>query len=141
METIIIFKNFLNKCGILGYNIQEQNTQINQDFRNFYLPILSKIEKDIDLIIIFGTNPRLEATLVNIELRRAAIHSTKIIFFGALINLTYKKNHFGISEKSLIKMTLGKSTISKNIIYAKYPMVLFGFETLKREAGVSNIVL
>lgn len=136
METIATFRNLLNKRGILGYNIQEQNGQsTNLDFRDYFMPLLGKLEKEVDLVVLVGANLRLEASLLNVELRKLVLRSAKAIYVGNFTNLTYKKNHNGNGIESLVKIALGKSSIIKDIIYAKHPTLVFGFENTKREDG------
>lgn len=137
-ETISIFKNFLNKLGISGFYVQEQGgLRLNIDQRAFCMPRLSQLEKEVDLVLLVGANPRLEASSFNVNLRRLVLRSTTVISIGNFTNLTYKKSHFGNGMKFLARVGRGAAPASliRNIILAERPVAVFGFENVRREDG------
>lgn len=133
----------MNRLGIT-YGMQEQDMQINLDFRNYYMPRLNRLdaERDIDLALLIGINPRLEASLFNVSLRKIVLRSAlQVITLGHFMNLTYGVRHPGNGPTALMKIALGKASIIKNIVLAERPIAVFGFENMKREDGIGCSML
>lgn len=138
LETISIFKNFLNKLGISGLCIQEQSgPSLSTDLRAHCMPRLGQLEKDVDLVMLVGANPRLEASSFNVNLRRLVLRSTTVVSIGPFTNLTYKKSHFGNGMKLLFKLVSGKGPAGfvRNWVTAGRVAVALGFENVRREDG------
>jgi NADH-quinone oxidoreductase subunit G len=76
---------------------------------------------DIDTakaIMLIGTNPRLEAPVMNARIRRAWINGAKIGVVGEAVDLTYEYFHLGTDRAALEKMAakhegdaIGKDTL------------------------------
>ena len=92
METAYSIKEFFDKI------LQSENLDSRSE--NYFLDIsdrknyifnssINGIEKS-DLIILVGTNPRYEATILNSRIRKSYINNkTEIFSFGDVGNLTY----------------------------------------------------
>lgn len=94
-ETLICVKDLLNSLGseLLTAEQQFPNSGVSIDLRCNYLlnNTISKIE-DADVVLLIGTNPRYEAPIINIRLRKGYLHGEQTIgLIGPNIDLTY--NH------------------------------------------------
>jgi NADH-quinone oxidoreductase subunit G len=92
--------------------------------------------EDSDLILLVGTNPRLEATILNARIRKAYINSRlKIYSIGNPGDLTYPYQNIG-SNTSVIKEIVSDShEISSKIKKSKKPLVIIGESALYGKAG------
>ena len=92
MESLFIFKEFFNKI-LISDNIESRtrNTYLNSEKRENYLfnSSINGIE-DSDFIFLIGTNPRLEATILNSRIRKSYLkNKIKIISLSDVGHLTY----------------------------------------------------
>ncbi|QGZ95234.1 NADH-quinone oxidoreductase subunit NuoG [Terricaulis silvestris] len=84
-----------------------------------------------DAILLIGTNPRLEAPVLNARLRKAWLRGADIGVVGEAVDLSYKYQHLGAGPQSL--SDLGKfGDVLKN---AQKPMIIVGAGALARKDG------
>jgi NADH-quinone oxidoreductase subunit G len=83
-----------------------------------------------DVILLIGTNPRLEAPVLNARIRKSWLRGAEIGVIGETADLTYRYTHLGdaISANHAFLDTL------KN---AQRPMVIVGAGALAREDGAA----
>ena len=104
------------------------------DFRSNYImnTTIAGIE-DSDLVLLVGTNPRLEAPLVNARLRKSWIHNeANVAVIGAPVDLSYEYEHLGDSYQTLTDILDGKHEFSKALQEADKPMIIVGSAVLQR---------
>ena len=129
MEASFIFKEFLERT--IDTNLFESRTVknfINSGLREDYLfnSTINGIE-ETDLILMIGTNPRLEATMVNARIRKAYLNNnTKIISLTNIGDLTYVYESLDGKTQTIKDIIENKNDISKLIIDSKKPMIIFG---------------
>ena len=92
METLYIVKEFFLKT-IKSKNLESRSDDfyVNNDDRQNYIfnSTISGIEES-DLIILVGTNPRYEATILNARIRKSFVkNKTEVYSFGDIGDLTY----------------------------------------------------
>jgi NADH-quinone oxidoreductase subunit G len=86
-----------------------------------------------DAILLVGTNPRLEAPVLNARLRKAWLRGADIAVVGEAADLSYKYQHLGAGPQSL--SDLGKfGDVLKN---AQKPMIIVGAGALARKDGAA----
>lgn len=112
------------------------------------MPRLSSLEDQVDLVLLIGSCPRLEASSFNVNLRRLVLRSadsTKVISIGNFSNLTYKVSHYGIGTKTATKLGTGKfqADVVRTIVLSERPVAVFGFENVMchREDGTTALRL
>lgn len=116
----------------------------SESFLNFPLTFLSfalsnksldKIEQTSDAFLI-GVNPRLEATIANLHLRkrfRKGLYN--VCTLGGVSDLTYKSKHTGITFKEFFKTLSGKNCNSLNTY--KKALIAYGNSVTERYDGMS----
>tara|TARA_Y100000590_G_scaffold459164_1_gene615573 strand:+ start:438 stop:2492 length:2055 start_codon:yes stop_codon:yes gene_type:complete len=137
VETLMSAKIFLESLGSKNYECRIDNVKIDPSNRCSYIfnTGISKIEK-ADVILIVGSNPRWEASILNARIRKSYINNdVKIGLIGNKKNLTYKYNHIGTSLKNLENILNGKSEFSKKLNSAKNPLIIIGLSALSRSDG------
>ena len=134
METLYIIKDFFDNT-IKSNNLDSRidNYYVNSSNRTNYI-FNSKISgiENADLIILIGTNPRYEATILNSRIRKAYINNNiKVYSLGDLGNITYPYEILENSTKTIKDIINQKHELSKNINDSKKPMFIIGQSVLK----------
>tara|TARA_B100001123_G_scaffold332701_1_gene375397 strand:- start:593 stop:2632 length:2040 start_codon:yes stop_codon:yes gene_type:complete len=155
LEMIYSFKSFFEKCiGSKNFECREDRIYINPSERMNYIfnSSINGIENS-DFILLVGTNPRLEATILNARIRKAYIRNKlKIYSIGNPGDLTYPYQNIGTSTSVIREIVSGNHEISNKIKKAKKPIVIIGdsalygrsgqyiFETLKNFLSKNNFI-
>ena len=138
METLYIFKEFLNKI-VGSYHIESRSNHsyLNPEKRENYLfnSTINGIE-EADLILLIGSNPRYEATILNARIRKSYLQNkTKIISLNDVGDLTYPYECLNGNTENIKEIIEGKHKISSLIIEAKKPLIIFGQSCFKNESA------
>ncbi len=138
METSFIFKEFFDRT-IENNNYESRSSQsfIDSSIRENYLfnSSINGIEES-DLILLVGTNPRFEATIVNARIRKAYLNNnTEIISLNDVGDLTYTYKSLDGSTQTLKDIIDNKNDVSKKILDAKKPMVILGESFLNTKSA------
>tara|TARA_B100002051_G_scaffold115678_1_gene109957 strand:+ start:168 stop:2198 length:2031 start_codon:yes stop_codon:yes gene_type:complete len=138
METLYIIKDFFEKT-IKSNNLDSrvENYYVNSGSRNNYI-FNSKISgiEDADLIILIGTNPRYEATILNSRIRKAYIkNNIEIYSLGEIGEITYPYKVIDNSTQTLNNIINDKHELSEIINQSKKPMFIIGQSALKLKSS------
>ncbi len=134
METLYIIKDFFDK-SIKSKNLDSrtQNYYVNSSNRSNYI-FNSKILgiENADLIVLIGTNPRYEATILNSRIRKAYLNNNiKVYSLGEIGDVTYPYAILENSTKTIKDIINNKHELSKIINDAKKPIFIIGQSVLK----------
>ncbi|MDB9795917.1 NADH-quinone oxidoreductase subunit NuoG [Pelagibacteraceae bacterium] len=133
IETIFSFKNLLKKIGSNNFEFREKKIYIDPTNKMNYIfnSSIQSIEES-DLILLIGTNPRHEATILNARIRKAFVkNKTPIYSIGNPGDLTYDYTILGDDVDDVKNIFSGKSQINKKLESAKKPIVIFGESVLE----------
>jgi NADH-quinone oxidoreductase subunit G len=138
METLYIFKEFFNKT-LGSHNIESRSdhTYLNSEKRENYLfnSSINGIE-EADFILLIGSNPRFEATILNARIRKSYLqNNTKIISLNDVGDLTYPYEVLKDDIENIKNITEDNHEISKLIKEAKKPLIIFGQSALKSNSA------
>ena len=138
METLFIAKEFFEKT-IKSKNLDSRSTDgyLNIDERMNYLfnSSLNGIEES-DLIILAGTNPRYEATILNLRIRKSFLkNNTKIYSFGDVGELTYPYKIIQNKTETFKEIFENKNELCEKIKKAKKPIFIIGQSILNLKSG------
>lgn len=86
---------------------------------------------EADAILLIGTNPRVEAPVLNARIRKAWLRGAEIALIGQEADLTYAYAHLGVN---LVDVRLWDETIN-NLRAAKRPMLILGSGALATPDG------
>jgi NADH-quinone oxidoreductase subunit G len=129
MEASFIFKEFFDRTiGNNNYESRSSQSFIDSSIRENYLfnSSINGIEES-DLILLVGTNPRFEATILNARIRKAYLNNnTEIISLNDVGDLTYTYKSLDGATQTLKDIIDNKNDVSKKILDAKKPMVILG---------------
>ena len=144
METSFIFKEFLERTiDTKKYDFRSTKRFINYSKRENYLfnSSINGIE-EADLILLIGTNPRFEATMINARIRKAYLsNNTRVISLNDLGDLTYNYQSLNGRVKTIKDIFENNNKLSKEIIESKKPMIVFGesFFKIKSASFLFNL--
>jgi len=138
METLYLFKEFFNKT-LGSYNVESRSDHayLNPKKRENYL-FNSKINgiEEADFILLIGSNPRYEATILNARIRKAYLQNkTKIISLNDVGDLTYPYESLDGDIENIKKITEDDHEVSSLIKKAKKPLIIFGQSSLKSKSA------
>ena len=138
MESLYIFKEFFNKT-LGSYNVESRSdhTYLNSKKRENYLfnSTINGIE-EADFILLIGSNPRYEATILNARIRKAYLQNkTKIISLNDVGDLTYPYESLDGDIENIKKITEDSHEVSNLIKKAKKPLIIFGQSSLKTKSA------
>ena len=137
LETINAFKDFLNSLGIFNHEFREKYFYINDENKINYIfnTSINKIEES-DFILLIGTNPRVEATILNARIRKAFL-SKKIPIYsiGSPGDLTYNYKVVGKNTNDIKKILAGDNETTAKLIKSKKPIIIIGESALSLKSG------
>ena len=134
VEALACAKQLLN---MLGSTTTKACTDLSADLRAGYTlnTTLVGIEH-ADALLLVGTNPRVEAPLLNVRLRRMAIKGgVPIARVGKASDLTYDVTQLGETADALKALADGSSPFAATLAAAERPAVLVGTGALN-DGGV-----
>jgi len=98
---------------------------------------ISGIEQ-ADVILLVGTNPRHEGTLVNARIRKRWLQGgLRIGLIGQEVDLTYPHRHLGIGADALADLLSGQGAFAETLTKAKNPLIIVGAGLLTRPDGAA----
>ena len=141
LESCLSLLDFSNKLGKKLYltNTIDLKT-IDPSYRYNYfsnylqLPAL----KRVDVVLLVGTNPRHEAPVLNIYLRKLQLSGAKIFSVGFNSDLNYSVTSLGTNLAVLDDIVLGKHFLCKHLVSAKNPLILVGSALCSSNPAVYN---
>lgn len=138
-EALVAAKDLLNALGseLLTTEQQFPKDGAGIDLRSSYLlnNQIANLEES-DVVLLIGTNPRYEAPLINVRIRKGYIHGEQTIgLIGPNIDLTYKYKSLGQSPDLISQIRSGSNPFSKILKNAKKPTIVLGAEQLSRKDG------
>jgi len=129
METSFIFKEFFDRTlGINNYESRSHQSFLDiSDRRNYLFNSTINGIEETDLILLIGTNPRFEATMLNARIRKAYLNNkTEIISLNDVGDLTYPYESLDGKTLVLKDMIENKNDLSQKILKSKKPMIILG---------------
>ena len=137
METALGFKKLFKIFKSKNIEFREKNFYINPSEKMNYIfnSSISGIEES-DLILLIGTNPRYEATILNARIRKTFVQRKVPIFsIGNPGDLTYDYNIIGNKTDDIKKIINNENDFSKKILLAKKPIIIIGESALELKSG------
>jgi len=138
METAFIAKEFFEKT-LKSKNLDSRSEDFYVNFsdRSNYI-FNSKIQgiEESDLIVLIGSNPRYEATILNTRIRKNYVNKkTEIFSLGDIGDLTYPYNIVENKTNIIKEIVNNKHELSNKIIKSNKPLIIVGQSVLKIKSG------
>ena len=137
LENALSFKKFFKILNCNNLEFRERKFYINSSEKSNYIFNTSiKGIEESDLILLIGTNPRHEATMLNARIRKVFVQkNTPIFSIGDPGNLTYDYKIIGNTTDDLKKIFQNEGEFSKKLLTSKKPMIIIGESALELKSG------
>lgn len=136
-ESMTVLKDLMENLGVPNLDCRQDGAALDPTCRAGYLfnTTIAGIE-DADAVLLIGTNPRIEAPVLNARIRkRYLMGSFSAASVGPDVDLTYACDNLGDGADVLAAIASGKHAFSKVLKKAKKPMVIVGQGALARADG------
>ena len=133
-EALISLKDLMNKLGSNSVECREDGALASADLRGSYLlnSGIANLE-DADAVLLLGTNPRVEAPLVNTRLRKGWLQNgLQIGYVGAAMDLTYEAEQIGEGADAVRALADGLHPFCQVLAQAENPVIIVGNGLLSR---------
>ncbi len=137
MESALGFKKFFELIKSKNLEFREKNFYINSEEKMNYIfnSSIAGIE-DSDLILLIGTNPRKEATILNARIRKTFVQKKVPIFsIGDPGDLTYEYDIIGNTTDEIKKIINKEHNFTQKLLSAKKPIIIIGESALELKSG------
>jgi NADH-quinone oxidoreductase subunit G len=144
VEEMFALKLLMQALGSQNLDGRQDGTVLHPRFgRASYLfnPTIAGIE-NADAILIVGSNPRVEASLVNVRIRkRWRLAPLPIGLVGEPADLTYDHEYLGAGPETLSDVIAGRHSFAEKLKGAQRPLVIVGQGALSRPDGAAVLAL
>jgi NADH-quinone oxidoreductase subunit G len=137
-ESMFALKSLMARLGSPHLDCRQDGAKIG-GARSGYLfnSTIAGID-DADALLIVGSNPRLEAAVLNARIRRNWLATQMPIgVIGQDADLTYATQWLGDDAKVLDELLAGKHKFAAKLKKAKRPMIILGMGALGRADGAA----
>ncbi|WP_376100414.1 NADH-quinone oxidoreductase subunit NuoG [Roseomonas sp. CCTCC AB2023176] len=136
-ESVVALKDLMTSLGSANLDCREDGAAIDASRREFYLfnTTIAGIEQ-ADALLIVGSNPRLEAPVLNARIRKQVMNGSMTVgLIGPEVDLTYP--HRGLRDGPSTLAGIANSRFGEVLRNAKRPMILVGRGALARPDGAA----
>ena len=140
-EAMFALKGLIGRLGSDHLDCRQDGAAIDPGCRAGYLfnTTIAGIE-DADACLLVGSNPRLEAPLINARLRKrwvATAGDFRVAAVGPQAELTYATEFLGAGPETLAEIAAGTHGFAKALKKAKRGMIVVGQGALARPDGAA----
>ncbi|MGO4571752.1 NADH-quinone oxidoreductase subunit NuoG [Microvirga sp. 2TAF3] len=144
VEEMYALKLLMQSLGVTNVDARQDGTVLSPAHgRGSYLfnTTIAGIE-DADAILIVGSNPRIEASLVNVRIRkRWRFGPPPIGMIGENVDLTYPHDYLGAGPETLADILAGRHSFAEALKGAERPLIIVGQGALSRPDGLAILSL
>jgi NADH-quinone oxidoreductase subunit G len=136
-ESMFALKSLLQSFGVANLDCRQDGAEYDNAARAGYIMNsgIAGID-EADAILLIGTNPRHEATLVNARIRKRWLRGgMRVGLIGAAVDLGYPYRHIGDTPHAVQDLVSFKHPFAEILQNAKKPMVIMGAGVLARPDG------
>jgi NADH-quinone oxidoreductase, chain G len=139
VESMLALKELMAGLGSANIDCRQDGALFDTSARAGYLfnSGIAGIER-ADVILLVGTYPRWEGTLINARIRkRYLMGGLKVAVIGEAKDLTYPYTHLGNGADVLQQLSDGANAFADVLKGAKNPMIIVGAGAFRRKDGVA----
>ncbi len=137
VEGLYAAKELFDALGVTSIDCRQDGSKVGGGPREGHLfnSTIAGID-EADAILVVGSNPRLEAPVLNARIRqRWLTGQCEIGVIGEATDLTYDVDHIGTGPADLAGLAKKRSGFIKALKDAEKPMIILGAGALAREDG------
>jgi NADH-quinone oxidoreductase subunit G len=140
VEEMYALKELISSLGSKNIDCRQDGAALDPSFgRSSYLfnPTIQGIES-ADALLIIGSNPRFEASVLNARIRkRFRMANFPIAVIGEQAELRYSYDYIGAGTDSLAELVAGKGKFLSVLKKAQRPMIIVGQGAISGANGAS----
>ena len=140
VEEMFAFKDLASRLKVANIDCRQDGAKLDPALgRAGYLfnSTIAGID-EADAILLIGTNPRLEAAVLNARiLKRWRQGGLKVGVIGEAAPLTYKYDYLGAGGQTLQEVADGKHSFAEVLKDAKRPLIIVGAGAVARADGAA----
>ena len=137
VEAAYSLKTLFKKFDVDNLDCRIDGAEIGEQGRAGYI-FNSEIKgiEDSDALLIVGSNPRLEAAVLNARIRkRYLMGNFPIGLIGEKVDLKYPYKHLGSSSLDIEKLKNKNNEFSLKLLNAQRPMIIVGMGAFTNDNG------
>jgi NADH-quinone oxidoreductase subunit G len=139
-EEMFALKDLLSRLGCRNIECRQDGARLDPKIGRASYLLNAGIEgiEQADAILLVGTNPRLEAAIVNARIRKRWRQAGVAVgLIGQRADLTYPHEYLGSGPQTLAEVLAGKHSFARVLRDAKRPMVIVGMAAAARSDGAA----
>ena len=137
-EEMFALKDVMTRLGVTNIDCRQAGDKLDTKLSRVSYVFNASIEgiEQTDAILIIGSNPRLDAPVLNARIRkRWRRGGLNVGVAGPSVDLTYPVTHLGNGTATLIELVNGLHGFAKVLKDASHPMVIVGQGAFGRADG------
>jgi len=135
-EAMVVLKDLMGRLGSVNLDCRQDGAKIGGPRASYIFNSGIAGIEEADALLLIGTNPRVEAPVLNARIRKRYLRGGfKIGSVGPAANLTYKHQHFGDEPKVLEAIASGSHAFAEVLKNARRPMIIIGQGAVARADG------
>ena len=137
LENALSFKKLFSVLKSENLEFREKSFYINSSEKSNYIfnSSIKGIEES-DFILLIGTNPRHEATMLNARIRKVFVQKQIPIFsIGDPGDLTYEYTKVSSKTDEIKKILNKEGDLAKKLFSSKKPLIIIGESALELKSG------
>ncbi|GJE55093.1 MULTISPECIES: NADH-quinone oxidoreductase subunit NuoG [Methylobacterium] len=140
VEEMFALKQLMGSLGTANIDCRQAGEKIDPSWGRAAYTLSATIPgiEQADAILLIGTNPRLEASLLNVRIRkRWRMAPLAVGLIGEDADLTYPHVYLGAGTDTLSELAAGNHSFSETLANAERPLVIVGSAALSRADGAA----
>ena len=134
VESMFALKSLMHRLGSANIDCRQDGAKIGGKRASYIFNSTVAGIDSADALLIIGSNPRIEAAVLNARIRRNWISSRMPIgVVGPKVDLTYDADFFGQDPAILDSLADGSHKFATKLKKAKRPMIIIGMGALTRK--------
>ena len=137
-EEMFALRDLFHRLGSTNVDCREDGAKLDPALGRASYVFNSTIPgiEQADVILLIGTNPRLEAAVLNARIRKRWRQGGLTVgVIGEQANLAYGYEYLGAGGKTLAEVADGKHAFAEKLNAAKAPLVVVGSAAVARSDG------
>jgi len=141
-ESMVALKDLMASLGSPNVDCRQDGAKLDGPRGSYIFNAGVRGIDQADAILLIGTNPRLEAPVLNARIRKRYLHGRcPIGSIGTAEDLTYPVERLGAGPATLRDLVDGKLGFFDKLEDAKHPLIVVGMGALAREDGAAVLAM
>ena len=139
-ESLYALKSLMTRLGSPNLDCRQDGAKIGGNRAGYLFNSTIAGIDDADALLIIGSNPRIEAAVLNARIRRNWLSSRMpVAVVGPKVDLTYHAVFLGQNPTILDTIAHGSHKFAAKLKKAKRPMIIIGMGALARADGAAML--